>query len=250
MISLTVKVPFVILFPERSGSTFLVSLLKSHPEIKCYSEIFSLETKEDGQRGRSSKYPTEDDVYQKLNFVYSQSEVHASGFKFKYLGQVEHYPEVTKYLLSIKDKMSVILLQRKNLLKAAVSKQNQARIFAAKGVNNIKKDNNVQVVGRLELNINKAIRYMEKRKVTDDYYHQQVSNFGFAKVHHLWYEDLVKSYEKTIGNVLSFLEVDSSQKLSSDFQKITNDNLEESLNNYDEVVTKLSGTEWSEYLFM
>lgn len=247
MISSTVAVPFLILFPERSGSTFLVSLLKSHPEINCYGEIFPLEPQKDGQRGRSSKYKTQDDVYQKLSFVYNQAQVKASGFKFKYPSQFEHYPEVAEYLLTNKDTISIIFLRRKNFLKAAISKQNQVKVLAAKGVNNMQKDNFEQLE-KLNLEIDKAIRYMRVRKANDEYYYQQISDF--KKVYHFFYEELVESYEKTIKDILLFLDVDATKSLSSDFKKITKDSLEDCLENYDEVVTKLSGTEWSQYLFM
>ena len=48
---------FIVLAAKRSGSTFLQEALSSHPNIKCYDEMFMLKSTKTGKRRGQYLYP-------------------------------------------------------------------------------------------------------------------------------------------------------------------------------------------------
>ncbi|MDJ0633951.1 MAG: sulfotransferase domain-containing protein [Xenococcaceae cyanobacterium MO_188.B29] len=232
-------------FSERSGSTFLVSLLNQHPDISCESEIFSLQ-KVNKNLFRLPQFPDRETVRDKLDNIY-QKNLKANGFKFKYQGQYDLYPDVYEYLLENADTIKVIFLYRKNRLKAAISKQNQMRLVCMDKPNNLNQDNFFEL-DKLNLNIEQAFNYINKREIADRKYYEELQKFKNKYI--VAYEDLNNQTDLVIKDIYSFLGVDCYYKPSEKIKKITKDNIKDALVNYEELVEKIRCTRYEQYLEM
>jgi len=240
-----VKTPFFIIFQGRSGSSYLQGLLDTHLDISCKGEIFDLDKEKllNKELERDPKYKGVS-TRKVLENIFSQP-VMASGFKFKYLEQVELYPEVWQYLFERRDKIKVILLSRINLIKTAISLQNRVRLTNEGRDPNIRKDSGFYI-GKLNLDIKLAIRYIKRRKERDCELNKLVEDFKYVlKIN---YEDLLYKRDETLKKVLEFLEVSVYLDLKEYTRKITPDDIKEAVENYDDLVEALKGTEFEKYL--
>lgn len=249
--------PFVILFAERSGSSFLQTMLTSHPQLVCHAEVFHLrrQSGKDGRRdsiGRLSKFADPARSREYLEELWcseapAATEIRAVGFKYKYPTQTDLYPEVWEHLRSVDERgaLKVIHLKRLNLLKAAISKQNQQVLWEERRVANLPSSDEY-TVGKLKLNISDACQYMVRRKAYLEAFERRIKNFRSRL--DISYESLLEDKEETIKEVYIFLGVDTYVNTAPATKKLTADSLREALVNYDEVVHALSGTEFEEYL--
>ena len=239
------EIPFFISFCERSGSTFLVDLLDQHPDISCESEVFSIR-RINTNLCRLPEFPNREAVRDRLDRIY-QKGFKTNGFKFKYAGQYDLYPDVYEYLLENADKINVIFLYRKNRLKAAISKQNQMRLVSMDKPSNLTQDNFVKL-NKLNLDIEQAFKYINTREILDRQYYEKLKNFKFKYI--VAYEDLYTKTDFIMKDIYSFLGVDSNYKPSVKIKKITNDNIKKALDNYEELVEKIIYTRYEKYLQM
>ena len=237
-INIKSEIPFFISFMGRSGSSFLVSLLSDHPEIVCRGEIFGLSPE------KKKKFSDNEAIIKGLNNIYS-GKTKANGFKFKYPGQYDYYSEIYKYLLSYSDVMRVIFLYRKNRLKAAISRQNLTRLTKMGKKANLDESSFVKL-DKLNLDINQALRNIDKRIELDEKYRNQLRNFKYTYT--VAYEDLYSNTQSIMENIYSFLQVDSSHQASGTTRKITDDNFANSISNYDELSDKIKSTKYETYL--
>ncbi len=237
------ETPFFLSFFGRSGSTFLVDLLDSHPDVSCLREIFHEFETEEGWT-RRPQFTTRESVRAQLDRIYT-SKYKASGFKYKYPTQYQFYPDVYEYLLERADKLHIIYLHRKNLLKAAISKQNQLRLINMGKNSNLTEKDNVDL-GKIHLDIDRALGYMNLRQEYDRKYYEELKRFQHKYV--LAYEDLLQDTRSVLKDVFSFLNVDSYYEASAKTVKITNDDIQKAVANYEELVQTLTGTEYEQFL--
>jgi len=112
--------PYVILFIERDGSTYLTSMLQTHPEIKADYERFAV-LKQKGANGA-----------QQLEWAYQLfsppliGRIGAIGFKTKLVDILDE-DGFTKLLYE--KNCHIIQMTRRNLVKAVVSRINARRLF-------------------------------------------------------------------------------------------------------------------------
>ena len=261
-----VQSPFVILFQGRTGSTHLVSLLDSHPDIKCRSEDFSFDWKEYQEKRDSEKLKTSDpklrrvhfgmekyghnpstrDIRKHLDSIY-RSKFRAAGFKWKFPPQVKGFPEVEEYFQEINERLKVIVLDRKNVLKRAISrfvlsKMQDENIDMHR--QNIKKSVNYSAI---EIDVEKivqiAMRSSKDRKKLKVYAKR------FENVLHVEYEDLLYKQHWSTKRILRFLDLSPNEhKLRSRYKKATPDCLQNAIVNYDELCEAVKGTELEEML--
>ncbi|MFK7767518.1 MAG: Stf0 family sulfotransferase [Mariniblastus sp.] len=256
--------PFVILFRERSGSTYLCSLLDSHKQISCRHEDFHGqyigEVDDVPSRERVSNWKrrikkfdesfvenvSAEDAVTHLYDTYSFQE-RACGFKLKFPHQFLLYPEVIREFAWVEN-LRVIILSRQNLLKQAVSRQNFVRIYSESGRSNLFPDRNArpEPLGRFELNIEDAMHYVKVAQTLQAKFEQEsnqiVSKFGLDSIH-VKYENLLAKRDETLKSVFEFLNVDPSLKIDAeDVQKATPDRLPDAITNYAELVKRVEGT--------
>lgn len=235
--------PFFISFLGRSGSTFLVGLLDSHPEICCEKEVFSISVTKHGPN-RSPKFLSREAAHLELKRIY-EKKCKASGFKFKYPLQYKFYPDVYEYFLERNDDIKVIYLYRKNLLKAAISKQNHTRLINLGKSSNLNHENYIKL-DQLNLDIDQAIQYMNRRQSEDKKHEREIQVFSHRYT--IQYEDLYKNTDSVIKKLYNFLEVDTNYKPLEQTVKITPDEIQYAISNYEELVTRFSGTPYEKYL--
>ncbi len=252
--------PFVIWFRERSGSTFLCSMLKSHPDIFCRYEDFDLFWAEDQPEAANFKkpltfnrrpyyrrvkefkgfvdHPDEQRAIGHLRQLYSRPNP-ACGFKFKFEIQVAGYPEIVDELHWISPMLRVLFLTRRNVLKQAVSRQNMERLkFQSNHGANLRSTTSLPP---LSLDIPRALRYARYLTAQDGRFEKSVSRFDHVKT--ICYEELQADPQRIMTEVLEFLNVNTSHQLTSSFLKSTPDRLDTAVANYDELVSAVSGTE-------
>ena len=258
-------VPFVIVFRERSGSTYLCSLLKQHSQISCRTEDFHDgfpdaidspeacgESKNWRRRiqifdGSFVTQATRTDVLRHLYDIFSFPTL-ASGFKLKFRKQFELFPEILSELKRIRN-MRLIVLSRRNVIKQAVSRQNLARIESIAGDANLfgDDDSGSDTLPRFALNIDVALKYAVHSKLEQAAFEDSVNQLTRASgipTMEVDYNDLLKHHDKTIRQILSFLDVDSNEDLFSNlFQKATPDLLADAITNYDELLKAVLQTE-------
>jgi len=129
---------FIIFNNQRSGSTWLVDMLNSHPEIIVYSELFLRNVKKDkptliGEKDiflRKAYLKKSKGIFNRfrpfscfryLGYIYSvKKSVNAIGFKLLY-DQFLYFPEILVYLLL--NKISVVHLIRSNILDVILSRE-------------------------------------------------------------------------------------------------------------------------------
>lgn len=114
---------FIVLSAKRSGSTFLQEALTSHPNIKCYDEMFMLKSTKTGKRRGQYLYPYMKknhgyNVKQYVNWIHETKPRKSVGFRLMY-----PHNDKWKVLNSVSKKIPIIHLYRENLLKMVLSKK-------------------------------------------------------------------------------------------------------------------------------
>ncbi len=261
-------IPFVIWFEGRSGSSLLVSLLDSHPDIRCRAEDFSgIRLDEDQEpvpvRGHQTPVvlfnglrfqrrlaglgqvtlgPTNEQTLGHLQELFAQPGA-AAGFKFKYPRQHGLFPEIANRLLEQRDRIRLICLRRRNVLKRAISKQNLARVRQQSGKCNL---DSLRSTERLIVDTRQVLDFcarVEQRQAGFDAWARQ-----FSQACDVEYEDLLNRRTVVLQQISKFLDVDPAQILESDLVKSTGDRLSEAVGNYDQLVAALEGTPWEVWL--
>ncbi|MDY7038162.1 MAG: sulfotransferase [Thermodesulfobacteriota bacterium] len=129
---------FIILTTQRTGSTWLVDMLNSHPEIITFSELFLENAWRDNPTWAGERHILMRKAYFRKNkgmlkrlrpfssfkylqYVYSlKDSANAIGFKLMY-NQLWHFPEILLYLHF--NRIYIVHLIRSNLLDVIVSKR-------------------------------------------------------------------------------------------------------------------------------
>lgn len=244
--------PFVIIFLGRSGSTHLCSLLNSHPQVYCGLEVFCLD--HNGPRpwarkisapGAVTLAPTDEQCLEHIDKLYSQ-RVSAAGFKFKYPIQYEHYPVITNYLLD-KDDLTVIRLNRDNILKNALSNM-VFHIKRKQGFKGPHRDLYKHINGPIHMPIPLLMQSLEHSKTNRLAMNKFVADsFPLDKTVCLEYDRLLHNQKTETNKVLDALEL-RRVPLRSHMIKANSDNLREVIANYEQVAERLRNTEWEQYL--
>ena len=270
------KVPFVILFQERSGSSHLCSLLSSHADVLCRVEDFALKNIEyldspdqvtqvlrSGRqefvrllkRFKNTKLsPTESDAVQHLYDVYS-CRYRACGFKFKHQIQFDMFPEIVRELRAIGKQLHVIVLHRRNVLKLAISRANLNRVRdITNGACNFDSRHRhislALVHSPMQIDVKRLVSTARDLLLQQkDFASDVARNFPGSKIPMLEidYQDLHSHQMETMQNVFDFLKV-PRKLVCSAIQKVTLDELSMAIANYEELESAVMGTELEQYL--
>lgn len=241
-------VKFIVLSTQRSGSTFLVTALSSHPRIHCYEEIF-LRTNHNSEtyltyrtatlnRRLAHLFQRKQLIAEYLMNLYTASEPSgdAVGFKLMY-PQIRQLPEITAWIKE--HKIKVIHLIRQNTLKVIVSHQ------AAKKRKLYHLTRPLEQVSKIHLPPRKV-------KTSLVYLTQQVQKYRriFADNPYLevTYESFVAHQDYETQRILQFLQIEPFIPLTSPLVKINPDSLPELIENYEEITRVLRGTTFEQFL--
>jgi len=245
---------FIILSSQRSGSTFLLSLLSSHNRTDTYGELFQ----SFGRNHQSSddflnsythfrtKYilnriisilARRQLINKFLNGIYKdKGHSKSTGFKLMY-NHIEWYPEILEYIF--KNNIRIIHLIRGNTLKKYISLliANKTNIFVSR---------NPVETKRITVPVDNLISDLRDEEDTVESFRLRLKDYPLCL--EVNYEDLTKDLESVSGKILEFLELDTEQKLSAKPVKLNPDTLEKIIENYDQVRNILKNTKFETYL--
>ncbi|BBO56826.1 sulfotransferase domain-containing protein [Cobetia sp. AM6] len=219
---------FVVLFMARSGSKFLRSLLNQHPDVNDFGEVFH------NRGGAFNENRTLLNVFSEV----AMSPYKVPGFQFRYPRHPSEFPEIDTIIKNRSEEgsLKIILLKRKNKLKAAISQQNSERLKRETGKAHLFKSS-LAHFGKLELDVKRACKEALDRSSKDKEYVSwaESKRLRFIEV---FYEDICDNAELEVNKIFSFLGVSKLKPgtlKDSDLVKVTSDNLSESLKNYQEL---------------
>jgi LPS sulfotransferase NodH len=249
---------FLILAGRRSGVTFLVDSLNSHPEIECSKDVFSIRRRfkyfqVDVTIGRFCQFRSASWRRQVaylfrrqrlinafLREIFRSGDrpgdaVNARGIRLSY-EQARKYPQVLKWIR--KNDVRVIHLIRENALKAIVSD------FTAKkrGVTHV-----TAPVERVTVSVPPGEL---RRRLVDREKRVQRFREGFAGRRYLEisYESFLEKPESETRRILDFLGIERFVPLTSRYVKQNPEKLSEILENYAEIARVFNGTDFARYL--
>jgi len=227
---------FVVLFEGRTGSSYVMHALDSHPNIIARGEML-VKISEQHQHQRIY------DLYQKDCIETPNTQ--AVGFKTK-LRDVKNPEEFATILQN--HNVKIVMMFRKNLVKLALSRLNAQRLFKATGTWN--STNKTDALAPLEVapeEFNEALEFRKQKDsdlrnwVKDNFDHLPTSRLT------LYYEDLLIKPEQFFSSIFTYLHTPPSI-LESPLKKTTPDNMRKALVNYDEIKSYYDNTPYA-YMF-
>lgn len=236
---------FIIIGHQRCGSTYLVNLLRSHPQIVCYGEIFyntfvywKKHSFSENEINYFKKYPLTY-IYKYIYRNYSDN-VKAVGFKIMF-GQLK-YKKINKIINSLKPDGVIIHIRRDNLLESYVSLKIRERFPVAI----LKVDDNVdEKIDHFYVDYSECLNYFYEIRTYNKKIHKLVSKSELTSIN-IEYNDLVKDMEKVLTKIQVALNLDYYPVISIT-KKINNKSPKEIIVNYDELKNKFKNTEFEKY---
>ncbi len=222
---------FVILFVERAGSTYLTTLLNSHPDILSLGEQLVVLT----QNGADAE--TQLDWTKKFLTPPIVGRNKARGFKTKHIDISD--PNGFTHLVKQLD-CKIILLQRQNSIKAVVSTINAQRLWEKSGYWNLLNEENR--MSSFSVDPDMFDELLQTRLQLDAEIEQYASNLQLPMLS-LYYEDLLRDKNLFLSQIYSFLGV-KPKPAEGITKKNTKDDLREVIVNFDELRAKYTNTEF------
>jgi len=232
------RTKFIIFAQGRSGSTLLVDLLNSHPDIHCDDEILNVK------------------AYHKIRFIKlyikARSMVTKLNKKSVYGFHVKIYQLTDDHLILnparflkqlCSDGWIILYLKRNNILRQAVSNElaMQRRIY------HLTKKDGGKKLGKVSVDCERILKMAEKRK---DLLCQELE--VLKDISHLTIEyekDLLKeeNHQKTADKIFQYLGL-SSVQIDTSLSRTGKDNLDEVIENYVEFKNVIGKSEFAAYL--
>uniref|UniRef100_A0ACD5WN91 Uncharacterized protein n=1 Tax=Avena sativa TaxID=4498 RepID=A0ACD5WN91_AVESA len=239
---------FVIVSMQRSGSGWFETLLNSHPNISSNGEIFN---KMDRRENVSSILQTLDKLYN-LDWLTSAAKNECTAaFGFKWMlnqGFMDHHDDILSYLN--KKGVSVIFLFRRNTLRRLISVLANNYDRDAKQLNGTHKshvhsEEEAEILAKFKPELDVSTLISNIRDV-EKYMGDCLDRFNTTRRMVLYYEDLI-SNRNALLRVQEFLGV-PLRKLVSRQVKIHRRPLPDLVRNWEDVNSKLKGTEYARFL--
>jgi LPS sulfotransferase NodH len=223
---------FVVLFVERTGSTYLMTTLASHPDIEALREHFAVLRQQGndgaGQLEWAGKFFTPPLV----------GEHAAVGFKTKMVDILD--PDGFTALLQEKQ-AKIIQLERRNSVKGVISTINASRLHAVAGTWNLLNENDR--MPSFAVDPDEFDRLIRQREAWDQELETYVNRLALPTLR-LWYEDLLLDEDAFFASVLDFLHVKPTP-MQGRTLKNTSDDLREVVTNFDELRARYAGTRYA-----
>ncbi len=219
------SIRFAIVGNRRTGSSHLVSLLDSHPDIACWDgEIF-----DEGEVFDKSTYEEPNDFLVECVF---KVNAHAVGFKFL-CEEMNRISNPWKLLKSLD--IRLVHTYRENLLDSFISYQlatiNQSFTCWY----------GIWKMYQFKADVAQCLEWFEKVEQLDFEIRRRSLIEGIPRVE-IEYKELCKNQDK----VLDFLQV-SRQPLTSRLEKQRKGSQAEIITNYAEIKARFAGTKWARF---
>jgi LPS sulfotransferase NodH len=226
----TRAIPFVVLFQGRTGSTFLVEALDSHPQVRADYE--RLASDKWAKKGAAAQL----DAARESLAAPPGSPWRAVGFKTK-LGDVLDPPGLAALLAE--EDARVIHLKRRNLVKLTVSSFNSQRVHERTGDWNLYSRD---AAASEPLTIEPEWFSARLRRVVE--HDEALDRYVAAAARPtltLFYEDLLLDTQASVDRAFSFLGVEPIPARGMTV-KATADDLRAALANFEELRAGFAGT--------
>jgi LPS sulfotransferase NodH len=220
---------FVILFVERSGSTYLATLLDAHPDVLARREEFAHLLQKG--KGGVEQLAWAREFYSPPLF----GDRKALGFKTK-LVDILDKPGFAQLLKE--NGCRVVQLQRRNHVKAAISTLNAKRLHEVSGNWNLL--NETDRMPAFPVNLEEFERLLQERLEWDRELEDYVESLKLPSLP-LYYEDMLINEDEFIRRVFEFMGV-RYLAIKGKTLKNTQDNLRDAIVNFDELRRKYAGT--------
>jgi hypothetical protein len=220
----SVKTPFIILCQGHSGTTYLASLLDSHPDIACYGELFNDKSNRRNQLAFHASGHKDPRAF--FRELVARTNARAVGFKLGAWGMRMYHPEAVDIVKE--PGLHVIRLRRNPLAKLLSTRLSGARRSYRREPVRLPPQATVR-----------SLRYLEFENMLLDGLTQ-----GKATIQ-LTYEELVA--DPAIEQVQRFLGVEP-RPLNSTTSKRRTRPLREMIVNWDEIATELQASGLRQYL--
>jgi LPS sulfotransferase NodH len=229
--------PFVVLGTQRSGTTLLITLLDSHPDVFCADEIFKLNPSKIHHEEFSYRNYKDKKIYEFLEYYFKiNNTFKAVGFKLM-IDQLKVNPEILEFFK--KNNMKIILVERENTLKIYVSHLIAQRTNIWAFGSPVKQTRISIDPGSIAAELDSINQKKEENR--------RISlEFDSLKV---IYEKLIAKKEKTVMEILNFLNVNNKVELYSPLVKINTEELKDIIKNYKEIYGVLKNTKYEKYLY-
>ena len=226
---------FVIFSSGRSGSTLLVSLLNSNPNIFCDGEILSRR------------------VFDQKRVIHSKEKMSSKmvyGFKFltyqlQFTQKIDNPKEFMEHLHE--DGFKIIYLFRRNIFRQALSIMYAE--FRNTWHHKSGKKNNHQngEMDKMTVDTERLVEIMEKLEKSAVDEADFLSNIPHIKI--TYEDDLEKSedHPNTMKTLMEFLSEDYYEP-STNLMKISNNDLSTFIQNHQEITENLTHTRFNQYL--
>ncbi|HEY0417273.1 MAG TPA: hypothetical protein VGC78_12895 [Gaiellaceae bacterium] len=236
--------PFVVFATQRTGSSWVASMLGSHPAVETYGELFQRGAKRDtafdpyflahgGRRNRRRRL-----TFRFLDALYAaQPGIDAIGFKLMYQ-DVKENPAILAYLA--RRKVRVVHLVRANLLDVVVSNETaraRGRYHAEGAVEQVAVAVDAESLVRRLRSLERKVKVARTAVAAAFVPHVEVS-----------YESLLAE-PRRFADLLRFLDVcDPDTPLTSQLRKLNSLRKEDTISNFAEVERALSGTRFAAFI--
>ena len=248
-------VPFILLTTQRTGSSWLTTLLDSHPDTDAYGELFLVGEgmrppwgareverfwsfrSRGPQTGRPRYRPRVTLAYLGHLFT-SNPSARAIGFKLMY-DQAARYPEVLLYC--VRHQVRLVHLVRTNVLDVVISRE----LMRARGKPHATVGEDV-AAARVILDPRSIRRRLRALELETAFFRRML---GSLRLPHLeiTYHDLV-SEPATLQSVLRFLDLRDDASLWSPLVRMNDRKQSELVSNYDAIAATLRGTRFDSLL--
>lgn len=262
---------YIILSLARSGSNNLVNLLNQHPKITNYGEVlgeWTIPYKLHQKYGLGGKTVSGylDYIYKSSSFFYlgqiysAYSHIRkGKPINFKTKGQVDWFGvkdfstnfyrrNITSYLKE-RDDIQVISLYRANTLKRFISIEkllNGGDVAVEKNQDSA----NQKKTKSIHLDIEKFVQGLDECHTQLEEHHALVNELPAERVLSIRYEDMFSNHDALVAtrdSIFEFLSVPPIT-IESGHKKILPDDLSKVVLNYDELVKKLKGTKYEQFI--
>lgn len=225
------KSKFVVLFTGRSGSSYLTSLLNSHPNVICEGEMLA-------QIIRNGEPIQRQLGWSRTFFEAGRSDgILAVGYKTKMADVAD--PEGFRGMLQELG-IRVVHLVRRNLVKQVVSAINAERLFKRTGEWNIRDERSR--LGAFSIAPGEFDVALRNRVAGETQLSMAVKELAVPTLC-VGYEDLLYELHSTLDGLFSFLEIPPAA-VGSEFKKHTPDSLRDVVLNLAELKAVYAGTEY------
>jgi len=251
---------FVIFGTQRTGGTALLDALNKHPSVECHRELFMPRTTEElcftkyrRTLTRSARWlhPLATRTEYLDQMLVKPATPAVRGFKLTYnqlaAGNIASSVayRVPRATMTLRDRglvrwmhgedVRIVHTLRANLLKIIVS-EDRAK---ARGIYHAKESS--LRLDQITLQTRGLVRRLRELDATVRQMRGLASEFRAVEVE---YGDFLATPEVVLERICTFLGVEPRRGMQSDFTKVTDDNLEKVLVNYEEVAVCLASTQF------